>query len=316
MTGKVAVIGCGAIGRPWAIVFARAGYQVALWGRSGERVARALAAIDAALPELAALGLLADATPAEVRGRIGGATTLEAALAGVLHVQENVPEALAVKRAMFAALDARTAPDVPIASSSSGTPPSAFTEELEGRARCLVAHPINPPHLIPAVEIVPAPWTDPAVVEQTHALMRAAGQAPITLARETPGFVFNRLQGALLNEAFRLVEDGFASPEEVDLAVAQGLGLRWSFMGPFETVDLNMADGIAGFARRFAGMFHEVAKLQAAARPWAPETVAAVEATRRRVLPAGAIAARQAWRDQRLAELAAHKRRAQREIGN
>src|SRR5690606_2084294 len=118
-------------------------------------------------------------------------------------------------------------------------PASAFTEALKNRSRCLVAHPINPPHIIPLVEIVPAPWTDPAVVERTRALMNEVGQAPIQLTREVSGFVVNRLQGALLAEAFRLVENGVCTTADVDAAVADGLGLRWSFVGPFETIDLN-----------------------------------------------------------------------------
>ena len=98
---------------------------------------------------------------------------------------------------------------------------------------------------MPAVEIVPAPWTDPAVVERTVAFMRAAGQAPIVMTREIDGFVVNRLQGALLQEAFRLVADGYASCEDVDIALREGLALRWSFMGPFETIDLNAPGGAA-----------------------------------------------------------------------
>ena len=102
-----------------------------------------------------------------------------------------------------------------------------------------MAHPINPPHIIPLVEIVPAPWTDPDAVTRTRALMEAVGQSPISTTREVNGFIVNRLQGALLGEAFRLVQDGVCSVADVDAAIADGLGLRWSFIGPFETIDLN-----------------------------------------------------------------------------
>ena len=119
-----------------------------------------------------------------------------------------------------------------IASSSSGIPASAFTRDLKTRQRCLIAHPVNPPYLVPLVEICPAPWTDPEVVERTRAIMIQAGQVPATVKKEIDGFALNRLQGALLAEAFRLLADDVISPADLDALVKHGLGLRWSFMGP------------------------------------------------------------------------------------
>ncbi len=107
-----------------------------------------------------------------------------------------------------------------LASSTSGLPASAFTEKMATRERCLVVHPINPPHLIPLVEIVPSPWTKPEIVERARAQMLRIGQSPIQLRREISGFVVNRLQSALLGEAFRLVEDGIVDADEVDLAIS------------------------------------------------------------------------------------------------
>ena len=140
-------------------------------------------------------------------------------------------------------------PDAVLASSTSGIPASAFTEGLAGRARCLVAHPVNPPYLVPLVELCPAPWTDAAVVSRTRALMTSAGQVPATVNKEMDGFALNRLQGALLAEAFRLVADDVISPTDLDALVKHGLGLRWSFMGPLETIDLNAPGGLAGLLR-------------------------------------------------------------------
>ena len=128
--------------------------------------------------------------------------------------------------------------DTIIGSSTSGIPASAFTKDLACRDRCLVAHPINPPSVTPLVELCPAPWTDRAVVDSVFNLMTNAGQSPIRLKKEVSGFVANRLQGALLTMALRLVEDGICSVEDVDIAIRDGLGRRWSFMGPFETIDL------------------------------------------------------------------------------
>ena len=173
------------------------------------------------------------------------AATLEEALDGASHVQESTPEDVGVKRHVFSRLDALAPADAVLASSTSAILPSRFTEALPGRGRVLVVHPINPPYLIPAVEIVPAPWTDAAVVERTAALMRSAGHAPIVMKREIDGFVMNRMQGALLEEAFRLVAEGYASIEDVDIGIRDGLALRWSFIGPFETIDLNAPGGVA-----------------------------------------------------------------------
>jgi 3-hydroxyacyl-CoA dehydrogenase len=186
-------------------------------------------------------------------------------------------------------------------------PTSAFSETLKGRARCLVAHPVNPPYLIPLVELSGAPWTSPETIARARELLAATGQKPVTVQREITGFILNRLQGALLNEAFRLVEDGYMTPEDLDTTIAHGLGLRWSFMGPFETIDLNAPEGLADYCRRYGAIYHKMAHEQADPRSW--DAVApALEADRRRKLPASKLGERQAWRDRRLMALAAHKR--------
>ena len=217
------------------------------------RRARLLPISSGSLPDLEANDLLNGGAASEVAARIRAAATLESALAGAVHVQENTPEDVEVKRAVFARLDAVAPPDAVLASSTSAILPSAFTENLKGRARCLVVHPINPPYLIPAAEVVPAPWTDPAIVERAAKFLRAAGHAPIVMKREIDGFVMNRLQGALLEEAFRLVEQGYAGVEDVDVGIREGLALRWSFMGPFETIDLNAPARRARLRRPLSG---------------------------------------------------------------
>ncbi len=175
---KIAIVGTGFIGRAWAISFARAGHEIALWDGVAAAPAAALAYIEELLPDLHRYDLLNGSTPAEMRGRMHVAATLERALDGAEHVQENTPENLALKREIFARLDAAAAPNAVLASSTSAILPSKFTEALAGRARCLVVHPINPPYLIPAAEVVPAPWTDRQAVERTAAFLRAAGHAP------------------------------------------------------------------------------------------------------------------------------------------
>lgn len=156
-----------------------------------------------------------------MRERLNTVGELSAALEGADWVQENAPERIEVKRQLWRELDRLTPEASILASSSSAIVPSRFTEELRGRARCIVAHPINPPYLIPAVELVPAPWTAPGTMTRAEEVMRSIGQAPIVMKRELDGFVMNRMQGALLEEAFRLVEDGYCTVEDVDIGIPE-----------------------------------------------------------------------------------------------
>ena len=301
---KVAVVGSGFIGRAWAMVFARAGFAVALWDPAPGAVAAALGFIAARLPELREAGLLAD-PPDVVLARVTPAASLGEALAGAEYVQENGPERVAEKAALFAEMDRIAAPETILASSTSGIPASQFTGNLAGRGRCLVAHPVNPPYLVPVVELCPAPWTEPAVVARARALMAAAGQVPAEVKKEVAGFVLNRLQVALVAEAFRLVRDGVVSQEDLDATVKHGLGLRWSFMGPFETIDLNAPQGLADYIARYGGLYAEVEREITPCELTAP-LVAEMDAERRASLPLAEHPVRQAWRDRQLVALAAH----------
>jgi len=196
-----------------------------------------------------------------------------------------------------------------LASSTSWLPASTFTADLPGRGRCLVGHPTNPPYLVPLVELCPAPWTDPKVMECAHALYAGAGQTPVSLSREIPGFLLNRVQAAVLNECFTLFEQGLASAEDIDKVLKDGLALRWSFMGPFETIDLNAPAGVTDYAKRYGPQNRET---MTGVQPfgWADDTVARVDVERRKQLSVADIGERSAWRDRRLMALAAHKRQA------
>jgi 3-hydroxyacyl-CoA dehydrogenase len=315
MPTKVAVIGSGLICRAWAISFARAGCEVALHDPQKGAAEAAIGFVESVLADLHANGLLGGFAPEVVRRRINVAPDLAEALRDAAHVQENTPERLETKIEIFRELDRMARPDAVIASSTSALLPSAFTEELPGRARCLVVHPINPPYLIPAVEVVPAPWTDAEVVEKTAAFLRSAGHAPIVMKKEIDGFVMNRLQGALLQEAFRLVAEGYASASDVDTGIRDGLGLRWSFMGPFETIDLNAPLGVADYIARYEGLYRNLWRTQQQIVPWSGALASQIEGERRAAVPAEDIAARAAWRDRRLMALIAHKREADGKIG-
>ena len=238
---RIAIVGSGLIGRAWGAVFARAGFDVALFDTTTNAANAAAAFIADSLREQQALGLVQDADSAITRVRV--ATSLADAVADVALVQESGPETPEAKKALYAELERLAAPHTILASSTSFIPCSVFSADLAGRARCLVAHPVNPPHLVPIVELAPAPWTDPAVVDAARQLYERAGQVPIVLRKEVQGFVLNRLQAVLLAEAFRIVGAGICSPEDVDKTIRDGLGYRWSFMGPFETIELNAPGG-------------------------------------------------------------------------
>ncbi len=313
MAAPVACVGAGLIGRGWAIVFARAGHEVRLWDENPDAPAAARDFAAKMLPELERQGLI-DCTAEDALTRIHPVATLEEALDGAEHVQESTFEEIGVKRAIFARLDAIAGPETVLASSSSALLPSAISEGLEGRHRVMVNHPINPAYLVPAAELVPAPWTDATLMERTANMLRAAGMRPIVMQKEIDGFVMNRMQGALLHEAFRLVADGYARAEDVDIGLREGLALRWSFIGPFETIDLNAPQGIRQYVERYAGIYDGLSEQPAA--DWRGPVLDSIEAERRTALPAQALAERQAWRDRRLMALAAHKRRATDDIGD
>ena len=303
---RIAVVGAGLVGRAWAIVFARAGFDVAVYDESAATRANVATAIRSSLEELIEYKLL-DESVDTVLERILVEPSLEGALEGAGYVQESVVENVEEKRAVHGAIAAIAAPGTIQASSTSGIPASQWSAGLANRAYCLVAHPINPPHVVPIVEVCGAPWTSPEVVERVAAFQKAAGQSPVVLRKEVNGFVVNRLQGALLSEAFRLYADGVASAEDIDKTIRDGLGLRWSFMGPFETIDLNAPGGIADYCARFGPLYYQLAR-EATAQAWGEGLVSAIEAERRKVLGADALKARSAWRDRRLMGLMGFKR--------
>ena len=256
------------------------------------------------LAELEEHGLIDDAKAAAKRVRIS--SSLADALDGAGFVQENTAETMDCKRAVFADLDRLATPDAILASSTSTIVASLFTESLEGRHRCLVAHPVNPPHLVPLVELVGAPWTAPETIAKTKTIYQSLGQVPIVVKHEVEGFVLNRLQAVLLSEAFRLVEDGYVTPQDLDKTLKDGLGLRWSFMGPFETIELNAPGGIADYCRRYGP---SLSRLSAAdSSIYDGEKLNRILAQWGKTPRPEQIAARMRWRDRRLAALKIHIR--------
>ena len=255
---KVALIGCGLIGQSWAISFLSAGFEVSLFDPVEGVTIQSKEKIVTKLRDLQSYGLLKNKNTSDFLDKIHLAQDISQAIEGSIYIQESGPEDLDIKKALTEKIDAATPDNIPIASSTSGIPTSLYAIDVKGKYRCLVAHPINPPHLIPAVEIVPAPFTSADITQSVTEIMISIDKEPLELKKEIPGFVVNRLQGALLCEAFNLVKEGIASAEDIDKAISEGLGLRWSFMGPFQTIHLNAPEGIAGYVKRYEKMYKEM----------------------------------------------------------
>ena len=302
---NVAIVGAGLIGRAWAVIFARAGWNVRLTDPHIPTLKAAPRLIRDELHALARHGLAAD--PDGAISRVSAAASLVEAVVDVEFVQENGPEKVENKLAIFGQLDRLAPKHALLVSSTSAITASRFTEALPGRARCLIGHPVNPPHLVPLVELCGAPWTSPEAIDQARTIYREIGQVPVTINREINGFVLNRLQGALLAEAFRLVGEGYISAEDLDHTVKDGLGLRWSFLGPFETIELNAPGGIPDYCARYTGFYKELASAPAGAEVYQSPNVDRVIAAWPHQPTPERIAAQTQRRNARLAALAAHK---------
>ena len=303
------IVGAGLIGRAWANVFARAGWTVRVWDPDAGQRANAARLIEQSLHDLAAHKLVSD--PHLAAQRVSVVETLEEAVGGAEYVQECGPEVLEVKRATFEQLDRAAPPAAILASSTSAIVASKFTESLPGRARCIVAHPVNPPHLVPVVELCGAPWTSAETKRRAREILESVGQVPIDVKREIDGFILNRLQVALLTEAFRLVQEGYVSPEDLDHTIADGLGLRWAFMGPFETIELNAPGGVADYCERYVPWFRRYVADLPPASVWDDAQWRKAAAAWNRTPTPQQVAEKTLWRDKRLAALVAHKREEQ-----
>ncbi|BBU31002.1 3-hydroxybutyryl-CoA dehydrogenase [Burkholderia sp. THE68] len=300
----VAVVGAGLVGAGWAIAFARAGLNVRIYDANPHTASAALPWAGNQLAALHRHGLI-DEAPEAVAARLTLADSLAQAIDGAAYVQESVLERVDVKRQLMLDLDALADAHVVIGSSSSGIKASDFANDLTISPRVLIAHPVNPPYLVPVVELVPSTQTSPETIAFTDRLMRGIGQSVVHVRKEIEGFVLNRLQAALLREAWALQRDGIASCEDIDKTVRDGLGWRWSFMGPFETIDLNAPGGVADYANRLGPLYHAIARSRTEDGPWDDALIARVERDRRAHLPADALAARRDWRDERLMAFAA-----------
>jgi 3-hydroxyacyl-CoA dehydrogenase len=234
---RVAVVGTGVIGASWAAHFLAHGLDVTATDPSPGAEQRLRSDVAAIWPTL---------TPAAGGSpeRLAFTSDVAAAVADADFVQENGPEREDVKHEVFAVLDTAARPDVVLASSSSGLLPSVIARGCPRHPeRVVIGHPFNPPHLIPLVEVVPGEKTSEQAVEAALAFYTAVGKKPIRLRQELPGHVANRLQAALWQEAYSLVERGVATVADIDTAIAHGPGLRWAVLGPFANQHLSGGPG-------------------------------------------------------------------------
>ena len=252
-----AVIGGGLIGASWTAVFLSHGLRVAVHDPRPDIEPVVRAGLRAVAPALEKLGTdVADLV--EDTGSLSFEDDLAAAVSDTDVVQENAPERLELKQQLWAAIEAAARPDALFASSSSALRASAIAERMRQPERLIIAHPFNPPHLVPLVEVVPGPRTAPAVAERAAAFYQAMGKRAQRLRMEIPGFVANRLQSALFREAVHLVTEGVVTEQELDEIVTSSIGLRWAIAGPFQTYHLGAGSGgLPAFLDHFRRTFEE-----------------------------------------------------------
>ncbi|KAL2770071.1 lambda-crystallin-like protein isoform 1 [Daubentonia madagascariensis] len=303
--GGVVIVGSGLIGRSWAMLFASGGFKVKLYDIEQQQITIALENIRRELKLLEQTGSLKGSLSVEEQlSLISGCSNIQEAVEGAMHIQECVPENLELKKKILAQLDRIVDDSVILSSSSSCLLPSKLFAGLVHVKQCIVAHPVNPPYYVPLVELVPHPETAPATVDRTHALMRKIGQCPVRLLKEVDGFALNRLQYAVISEAWRLVEDGVVSPSDLDLVMSEGLGMRYAFIGPLETMHLN-AEGMLNYCDRYSEGMKRVLKTFGPIPEFSGSTAGKVNQAMCMKVPDDPehLAARRQWRDECLMRL-------------
>ncbi|XP_073846197.1 beta Hydroxy acid dehydrogenase 2 [Musca autumnalis] len=307
--GKIGIVGSGLIGRAWSMLFTSVGYKVMLYDILPEQLSSALEYIDIELHRLEEQGLLRGDLSAEEQFKCLSTTTdIKELTRGAVFIQECIPERIEWKRALYQQLDDILEEQTVVSSSTSTFMPSLFTEGLKHCENMLVSHPLNPPYYIPLVEIVPAPWTSPEAVEFTRHLMLEIKQKPVTLKQEILGFATNRIQYAILNEIWHLVEKDILTVQDIDTVMNDGLGLRYAFLGPMETAHLN-ADGITDYIQRFGGEIHKVSETYDAIPKMEPgPTLEKIAKQCEEMVPKDKLAERRKQRDEFLTKLSALKK--------
>lgn len=250
---KTAVIGAGVIGASWTALFLAAGMDVNIYDPSETAKQDVNEYVERAWPTLLELGLAIEGR----KGKLYFFDKASDAVKGAQFIQENVPERIEIKHALFAEIEPHLLEDAIVCSSASGLMVSEMQKGWQNPSRFILGHPFNPPHLIPLVELLANEKTDDEVLEIAEAFYKQVGKITIRVNKEVPGHVANRLQAALWREAIHLVDTGVASVEDVDKAVWSGPGLRWAAMGPHMLFHLGAgAGGLEEFCNRYTPSFH------------------------------------------------------------
>lgn len=252
---KIACIGSGTIGKSWATLFSLKGFCVFLYDLEERILEEALEDIESQLLFLSEKELIDKEIVESSLERIKKTASLDEALADVDYVQESAPEDVEVKKKLFEKMDRKAPKEAIIASSTSGLLMTTIQQATKNPDRCVIAHPYNPPILIPLVEIVPGEETSEETCEETYDLMKKIGKEPVRLKKEVPGFIGNRLQGALYREVCSLIERDVANVEEIDKVMKYGPALRWAFMGANLTYYFGGGQSMKHFFNQFRDSF-------------------------------------------------------------
>ncbi|WP_420406773.1 3-hydroxyacyl-CoA dehydrogenase NAD-binding domain-containing protein [Hoeflea sp.] len=299
--GHIVVLGAGSIGVSFAAVFRDAGFEVTISDPDAQRCNAAAGAIEAQHAAMALAGLERGGN-----GTLNVVGSLENTVESADLVIEAGPERLEEKQAIFADLLGRVSSDAILATASSAIPMSRILPRPADQARCLVAHPVNPPAILRLIELCPAPATSSEAIEKASRLFDHAGFRPVRLGHEIEGFVLNRLQGAVLREAYRLVDEGVVGAEDLDAVMRLGLGPRWALSGPFETAELNTPGGIRAHAARMGPAYRAMGHARGETDcDWSADLVSRVEAERRAAVSEQALPKRAEWRVKAVARLVA-----------
>ena len=260
---KVACVGGGVIGSSWAIQYAMRGLSVALYDINDEQLLKSRGQMEKSLDALVGHDAIAQTQKAEIVARVHPTTSMEEAVSDAQFIQESGPERLEIKRSILAQVEQYAASDALYASSTSGLLISEIVAEAAHPERCVGAHPYNPPHLIPLVEITRGEKSSDEVVKTVYDFYQSIGKEAVLLRKECPGFIANRLQLALYREVQDLVMRGVCSVEDVDKALVYGPGIRWAIFGHNMIMQLGNKDGLKGMMDMLAGGFNLCADIAA-----------------------------------------------------